>query len=630
MPLTTFKRIPPILWASAPGWTVASSVLLILEITLGLLSLYLIKTLIDAITTTLATTTASPAFEPILWQVGYLGAATLSFLAARSLSSLAQEAQSLAVVDHIDRLIHKVAVQADLSFYESPKYFDTLQRARQAGTHRPAQVASNALNLVKNAITLAAVTALIISIDWRLLPILAVAILPALWVRVHFTKVLYQWKNRCTELERRAGYLDWLMTSEFHAKELRLNHLGDYLKTQYSRIKATTRAEQLNITRKKTWVELAVGLTAAVIFFLALAYLTQQTALGQNSVGNLVLFLLIFQRAQSMGQELVNQISKLYEDHLYLGLLFEFLDLEPQLTATGGSGQAAHSAPMGIAPTAVTSSQDSATGVPPHWTEPPKIELHGVHFAYPGCADEVLRDVSLTIRPGQVVAVVGANGSGKTSLIKLLTRLYDPTEGRILVNGKDIRAYEPEVYRRLFSVVLQDFACYADSVSNNIRFGDISLPPESRAMRQAAERAGAAPFIDALPAGFETMLSRMFKDGVDLSRGQWQKIALARALLERAKIIILDEPSSALDPNAEADLFENFKDRLDGRSALIIAHRLSTIRLADWIVVLHEGRIVEAGTHDMLATQADLYARAFERQGRFYSQASSYPLGCTA
>ncbi len=591
------KRIPPILWQSAPGWSVAATGLLILEITLGLLSLYLIKTLIDAITGALGQDGAS--LTPILWQVAYLGLATLGYLAARSLSALAREAQSLAVADYVDRLVHQAAVQADLSFYESPQYFDTLQRARQSGTQRPATVAANALLLVKNAIMLVAVIGLIVSIDWRLLPILAVAILPALWVRIYFTRTLYEWRKRRTALERRAGYLDWLMTSDLHAKELRLNQLGEYLKRQYADLKATIRGEQLAITRRRTGVEVAVALAASGVFFLALGYLTYQTAQGRSSVGDLVLFLLIFQRAQSMGQELVGQISKLYEDHLYLGLLFEFLDLKPQLTVQGASTEPTPNDPQ---------------------PQPPEIVFQGVHFTYPGCEKAVLHDINLTIKPGQVVALVGANGSGKTSLIKLLTRLYDPSQGQILADGQDIRCFDPEAYRRLYSVVFQDFACYADSVANNIRFGDIALPEDSHELLRAAERAGAREFIEQLPQGFETMLSRMFDGGVDLSRGQWQKIALARAFVERAQIAVLDEPTSALDPHAEADLFEDFKAQLGGRSALLIAHRLSTIRLADWIYVLDEGTVKEQGIHRELMANGGQYSRAFERQGMFYQQ----------
>lgn len=609
-PLSTFRRVPPILWRSAPGWTIASTVLMLLEITLGLLSLYLIKTLVDAITGVLGQDGA--AFDPVVWQVVFLGLATLGYLAARSLASLAREAQGLAVVDHVDRLVHEAAVKADLSFYESPGYFDTLQRARQSGTQRPATVATNALLLTKNSIMLLAVIGLMLSIDWRLLPILAVAILPALWVRIHFTRVLYHWKKRRTELQRRAGYLDWLMTSDIHAKELRLNQLGEYLQQQHAAVRATIRDEQLAISRRRTWVELAVALAASAVFFLALGYLTLQTTRGETSVGDLVLFLLIFQRAQSMGQELVGQISRLYEDRLYLGLLFAFLDLKPTLIAQAPGRQGAAASP-------------AATAAPSPGTPPPRITFDGVHFAYPGCPDEVLHDINLTIEPGQVVALVGANGSGKTSLIKLLTRLYDPTRGRILVDGTDIRSLDPETYRRLYSVVFQDFACYADSVSNNIRFGDIALPSDSAQLLRAAEHAGAREFIEQLPNGFATLLSRMFQGGVDLSHGQWQKIALARAFVERARVIVLDEPSSALDPNAEADLFDDLKAHLDGRSALLIAHRLSTIRLADRIYVLDQGRIVEQGDHETLASTDGLYARAFARQGRFYQ-----PSGVTA
>ena len=677
-PLTTFKRIPPILWASAPGWTVVSTGLLILEIILGLTTLYLIKTLVDAITTqlsatpaltsrlgeaTLATGSGLGAMEPVLWQVGLLGATTLGYLAVRSGHGLAREAQGLAVVDHLDRQIHQSAIEADLAFYESPQYFDTLQRARQSGTNRPAEVASNALLLIKNALMLTAVIALMVSIDWRLLPILAIAIVPALWVRVHFTQKLYHWKKRRTELERRAGYLDWLMTSDFHAKELRLNQLGEYLSNAYTHLKTKIRQEQLSITRQRTGVEMGVALAASAVFFIALGYLTIETAQGQNTVGDLVLFLLIFQRAQSTGQEIVNQISKLYEDHLYLGLLFEFLDLKPRLTASDTPERATPHPPaspptaeseaavgVNTAPRHPSSDSprcadkksrfssprpgpdgDGAGPVAPDWArshlteataspvQPPTIEARGVDFRYPGCEATVLTGINLVVHPGQVVAMVGANGSGKTSLVKLLTRLYDPTRGQILVDGVDVRRHDPQAYRRLFSVVFQDFACYAESVNNNIRFGDITTPAHSHAMRRAAERAGAVELVDALPDGFDTMLSRMFEGGVDLSRGQWQKIALARAFMDRARVLILDEPSSALDPHAEADLFESFKDRLAGRSALLIAHRLSTIRLADWIYVLDDGQIVEEGRHEGLVNQGGVYAQAFARQGQFYA-----------
>lgn len=594
-PLITVRRILPMLWASARGWSIVATVLMALEIAFGLLTLYLVKQLVDAITGISGAAGATVQSGEIVWQVAAFGGATLAFLLVRSVANLAREIQGIAVADHVDRLIHSRAVTADLAFYESPRYFDTLQRARQSGNQRPAQVTANILQLGKNLVMLGAVIALLASINWMLLPILAIAIIPALLVRLYFTKALYEWRRQRTAMERRASYFDWLMTSDTHAKELRLNQLGEFLRNRYSEIRSTVRLEGFRISQRRTMVELLVGTVATLVFFAALAYLALQTAKGVNSVGDLVLFLLIFQRAQSMGQEIVFQISRLYEDHLYLSQLFEFLDVRPLIASP-------------LTPAAVPKKRS------------PLIEIKALEFSYPGCADRVLAGIDLEIRPGQVVALVGANGSGKTSLIKLLTRLYDPTEGQILVDGRDIREYNLEEYRRLFSVVFQDFSRYAESVRQNIRFGDISLPLDSPEIEDAARRAGAGEFIAEFEAGFDTLLSRMFEGGQEISVGQWQKIALARAFLNRSKIIILDEPTSALDPNAEFELFENFRERIGGRSALVISHRLSTIRLADYIYVLDDGKIVEHGTHEQLMESRGFYFGAFSRQGKYYRQ----------
>src|SRR6056297_2593364 len=592
-PLGTVRRVLPILWASARGWSIVAGVLLVLEITFGLLSLYLIKNLVDAMTTLLAADDPAGGIETVLWQVAAFGAATLAFLTVRGLANLAREIQGMAVADYMDRMIHTRAINCDLSFYESPSYFDTLQRARAYGAQRPAQVTSNILLLAKNLVMLAAVIFLLASISWMLLPILAFAIVPALLVRMHFTRGLYEWRRRRTPMERRAGYLDWLMTSDLHAKELRLNQLGNYLQGLYSELRNQLRSENFEINKRRTRLEILVGAVATVVFFLALAYLALETASGRNSVGDLVLFLLIFQRAQGMGQEIVSQISRFYEDHLYLGMLFEFLEIRPSLV-----------------------SPDEPQPVPEQLNK--GIELENVSFTYPGCCEQVLHDINLVIPPGKVIALVGSNGSGKTSLIKLLARLYDPTEGRIMVDGQDARTFDLKEYRRIFSVIFQDFSRYADTVRENIRFGDISLPSDTPAVADAARRAGAEKFIAHLSANYDTLLGRMFENGKELSVGEWQKIALARSFMNRSRVIILDEPTSALDPNAEYELFENFKERIGGRSALIISHRLSTTRMADYISVLDKGRIAEEGRHDQLIERGGLYYAAFSRQGKHY------------
>jgi ATP-binding cassette subfamily B protein len=595
-PFNTVKRVLPILWKSARGWSIASMVLLVLEILFGLLSLYLVKTLVDFITTALAADGSTVDLESVLVRVAVFGVATLAFLVTRSLSGLAREAQGMAVSDYVDRVIHGTAVNADMAFYESPAYFDTLKRARQSGSQRPAQVTSNILLLGKNLIMLFAVIGLLISINLMLLPILLFAIVPALLARMHFTRKLYEWRRESTPMERRAGYLDRLMTSNIHAKELRLNQLGGYFKDRYSELRNDIRSETYRITKQRTLVELFVSGFATAIFFAALAYLAIRTAEGENSVGDLVLFLLIFQRAQSMGQEIVTQISRFYEDHLYIGELFEFLDVRPEVISPS------EPKPM---PRELTNG----------------VSLEDVSFTYPGCSDPVLQHINLHVPLGKVIALVGENGSGKTSLIKLLTRLYDPCSGRVLVDGQDARQFSLEEYRRLFSVIFQDFARYATSVRENIRFGDIQLPAGAPEVEDAAQRAGAAQLVEDLPQGYDTLLSRMFEGGQELSMGQWQKIALARSFMNRSQIVILDEPTSAMDPDAEFQLFEDFRERLLGRSALIISHRLSTIRRADYIYVLERGRILEEGVHDELVSKGGRYYRAFFRQGKYYRDA---------
>ncbi|RCV91005.1 ABC transporter ATP-binding protein [Billgrantia montanilacus] len=594
-PLTTLRRIFPILWASSRKWALISAGLMVLEIIFGLVMLFLLKYLVDVVTTMLGSDASTDDIQLVLWAVAVTGLCSLVFLAARGFSGLARETQGLLVAERIDSAIHDRAVRADLAYYESPRYFDTLQRARQSGSQRPVQVVNNLMLLVKNTLMLAAIVAVLATINWMLLPLLVMAIVPALLVRLGFTRKLYDWELRRTQMERRAGYLDWLLTSDINAKELRLNQLGDFLRDRYAELKALIRRERLAISRQRTIVEVGVATVATAAFFSALGYLAWETSVGRNSVGDLVLFLLVFQRAQSMGQELVFQLSRLYEDHLYIGLLFEFLDVRPVISEP-------------ILPKPLPTRMNDG------------VCFENVGFLYPGTTREVLRSIDLTIRPGQIVALVGANGSGKTSLIKLLCRLYDPTSGRIILDGVDVREYSLDDYRSKFSVIFQDYGKYADTVRNNIRYGDIHQPLDTPMVEEASIRSGADSFIQSLDKGYDTPLTRMFDEGRELSIGQWQKVALARAFMHQSEILILDEPTSALDPGAEFDLFANFRERIDHRAALVISHRLSTVRMADYIYVLDDGEIREAGTHDELIHQGGMYFALFSQQAYYYRE----------
>lgn len=590
---SSLVRILSISWKSSRKWTLLSTLFIALEIISGLGVLYLLKQMVDVVTNVLAEPTAADNIGDVLHYVILTGLGTLAYVVARALAGFARETQGMLVADHVDNMVQETAISVDLAFYESPLYHDTLERARQSGSQRPAQVASNLMLLGKNVLMLTAIVVMIATINWLLLPIILFAIVPALIARIYFTRILYDWQRRRTQMERRAGYLDWLMTSDIHAKELRLNQLGNFLRIKYKYIRDEIRGEKLAISRKRTMVESIVAAVASIIFFTSLGYLAWNTAQGQNSVGELVLFLLIFQRAQTMGQELVQQLSKLYEDHLYMGMLFEFMDMQ-------------HTVPRSTQPVKIEHSEKA------------NLKLENVCFAYPGTHRNVIKNVNMEIKPGQIVALVGANGSGKTSLIKLMTRLYDPTEGHIKVNGIDAQHCDIDEYRQLFSVIFQDYSHYAESVHENIRFGHINGKDADRSVPWAAENSGAAAFIDELENKYDTMLTRLFDDGKELSVGQWQKIALARAFMLKSNIVILDEPTSAMDPVAESELFENFRERISHRSALVISHRLSTIRLADYIYVMDDGEIKEAGTHETLFELGGIYHDLFSRQAKYY------------
>lgn len=589
--LAVWPKVLRLLRYSSLKLSIVVFILTALEAVVSIGVLYVIKLLIDAISTQFATETADTG--PVFFYLTLTGAGLLGAVTIQTLANLARTAQGLRVADYVDREIHSRAISVDLGFYESPAYFDSLQRAREAGTQRPAQVVSTVLMLLKSAVFLVGILIMLAGIEWRLLPAILLAMLAVLFIRLKFTRTLFQWQKDRIQLERRAGYLDWLMTSDFHAKELRLGNLGAYLKDLYSELRHRIRSEHYAIEKRKAIAELIVSGLGTIIFAGAIAFLVMRTLAGNLTVGDLVLFVLLFRRAESSGQEFVRHVSKLYDDQLFLGQLFSFLSVEPEIKASA-----------------------TPTPIPDPLTSGLKFE--DVTFQYAANKEPALEDISLTVKPGQVVALVGENGSGKTSLIKLMARLYDPGAGRITLDGQDIRDFDPVAYRKLFSVIFQDYSRYATTAAENIRFGDITKAENTPAIMDAAKRADADGFIEALEQGYETPLTRMFDDGRELSLGQWQRIALARAFFPASKFIIMDEPTSAMDPRAEFELFENFRAKIGDRAALVISHRLSTVRMADYTYVLDKGRIIEHGTHDDLVSRQGHYADLFERQGRHY------------
>jgi ATP-binding cassette, subfamily B, bacterial len=589
--LGLWRKLYQLLRMSSRGLSLVVAVLSMAEAAFAIGLLYLVKLLVDVVSEQLETagTLADPG--RIFLYLGLIGLTMVLAVAFQRLAEYARQRQGMEVSDYVDRTIHERAIQVDLAFYESPQYYDSLQRARSAGSERPAHVIASLAQFFRSALFLTAVLVLMATLDWRLVPILVASMAVALAVRMHFTRLLFRWKHRRAQMERHAAYLDWLLTSDHHAKELRIGRLGGELRDRYSRLRRQIRTEQLAIERRKMIAEVGAASAAALVFFGATTWLVLRVIEGTTGIGDLVLFLLLFRRAETSGREFVAAMSALYDHQLFLSLLFGFFEVRPQITAP-------------------------ATPAPVPRPVREGIRFQGVNFTYPGSESPALSEVDLELPAGKITAIVGENGSGKTSLIKLLCRLYDPSQGRITLDGRDIREFDPAAYRRIFSVIFQDYARYAETVAENIRFGDVDAHPDDRRIAHAAGLGGASDFVDQLPKGLQTRLTRLFDDGRELSLGQWQRVALSRAFFPHSEFVIMDEPTSAVDPRAEAELFDNFRARLEGRGALIISHRLSTIRMADCIYMLKDGRVLEHGTHEMLVARNGRYAHLFERQAR--------------
>ena len=588
-----------LVWRTAPRWTLVNAALVVVQGGLPLAALYVMKRIIDAVSASVGAASAGAADRAelvqsvILWILLAGGVALLTAL-TRSISEYATEAQSLQVTDAVADILHAQSVAVDLEYYEDPAYYDTLHRAQREAPYRPTRIVNGLIQIAQNGLALIGIAGWLFAFNWLLAAVLFLAALPGAFARLVHSRRLYGFQQAHTEQERRAWYYHTVLTDSAHAKEVRLFNLGALFQTRYRDLLQQIRAGKLALARRRVLADLLAQIVATVALFGSLAWIALQTVRGAVTLGDLVVYYLGFQNGLNLLQTVLRALAGLYEDNLFLTNLYQFLDLAPTITAPC------------VRPRDVP--QPLVRGV----------ACHNLGFKYPGHAVETLHDIDLTLAPGEVIALVGENGSGKTTLIKLLCRLYDPTRGAITVDNIDLRDFDPVQWRREISVAFQDYAHYALTVTENIWLGDVDTPPDPVRIADAGRRAGADAAIGRLPAAYDTLLGRWFRQGQELSEGEWQKIALARAFWRDAHILILDEPSSSLDPLAESELFRRFRELLDGRSAIIISHRFSTVQLADCIYVMDQGRIIERGPHAALLAQNGCYARLYRTQAQHY------------
>jgi len=582
-----------LVWDAAPGWTVLNVVMAVVQGVLPLLSVYLLKLILDAVTQGITSADHAAAFRKAALFIALAAAVGLAAALMRSLGALVGEAMGQVVTDHVSDIIHSKSLAVDLEYYENSKYYDVLHRAQQEAPSRPMRIVTDLMSTVQSLISLVAMAGLLVKLSWALGLIIIVAAIPGALVRVRFSGKMYRWQRERSMAERQSWYLHWLLTDGTRAKEVRLFGLGELFRGMFHDLRQILRKERIGIATHRAWADFAGGAAAVLAIFGTFAYIAWKTITGAISLPSMVMYYQAFQIGLTSLQALLTGLAGLYEDNLFLTYYHEFMTLQARL-----------SEPLEPRP------------MPQRLSE--GIVFHGVTFSYADTTRTALADIDLDIRPGEVCALVGANGSGKTTLVKLLCRLYDPQQGHITLDGVDLRDLATAELRRGVSVIFQDYSQYQFSARQNIWVGNIDLPEGSEAVVEAARASGADEVIGGLRHGYDTILGKWFEDGEELSIGEWQKVALARAFVRDAQVLVFDEPTSALDPTAEWKAFEHIRELAQGRAVVLISHRFSTVRTADRIHILEHGRIIESGSHDELVAQDGTYARMYEVQARAY------------
>jgi len=467
-----------------------------------------------------------------------------------------------------------------------------MKRARREASSRPLSLVMRTFGLVQDSISLVTYGALLLSFSsWTVL-VLLLATLPSFIAETRYSGEAFRLFKRRTPESREQSYLETVIAREDHAKEVLLFGLGPRLLARYNNIFKVMYAEDKSLTLRRGLFGYLFWLLSTGAFYCAYAFIALSALKGTIGLGDMTMYLLVFKQGQSALSSLLSSVGGMYEDNLYLSNLYELLDY----------------------PVAGVGGRLAAGGLPGDG-----IRFEGVSFCYPGQSRPAVQHISLHIPPGTKLAVVGENGSGKTTLIKLLTRLYEPSAGRVTLDGSDLRDFDPKVLRERIGVIFQDFTHYQFSVGENVGVGDVRAIDDQARLQEAAEKGLSQPFISELPNGYKTQLGRWFKDGRELSLGQWQKIALSRAFMRKqADILVLDEPTASMDAEAEMQIFERFRELTQNQIAVLISHRFSTVRMADQIVVLQHGEIVESGTHGQLVAQQGRYARLFALQAAGY------------
>jgi len=583
-----------LVWGTSRRLTVALALLTLVGGVLPAGIAWVGAQIVDAVVAAIATHQASGAMDldAVIEFVALEGLLVAAVAASQRGLSTCQSLLRAQLGQRVNEMILEKALTLELRHFEDSEFYDKLTRARREASSRPLSLVTRSFGLVQNGIALASFAVLLAQFSpWAVL-VLVVAGLPSFIAETKFSGDafrLFRWRSPETRMQL---YLETVLAREDHAKEVKLFELGPLLLDRYRAIFRKVFKEDRALTiRRDSW-GFFLGLVSTAAFYGAYAWIAVSAVRGQITLGGMTMYVMLFRQGQAAVSASLSAIGGMYEDNLYLSTLYDYLDT-----------------PVDEAPGTATSGPDPSAGVC----------FEDVTFTYPEATEPAVRNVSFQLKPGRSLALVGENGSGKTTLIKLLTRLYVPSSGRITLDGLDLREWHPSTLRRRVGVIFQDFARYQLKVGENIGVGDVGHFDDEARWREAAALSMAAPFVEDLPEAYQTQLGKWFKNGRELSGGQWQKIALARAFMrEGADILVLDEPTAAMDTRAEAQVFEQFRELAQDRMVILISHRFSTVRMADEILVIQGGNVLERGDHGALMRLGGHYASLFTLQAQGY------------
>jgi ATP-binding cassette subfamily B protein len=583
------RRALELVWTTNRSLTLALAALTVIAGVLPAGVAYVGSLIVDAVVNAIRTPGVTGRVVDLVVIEGVLVA--LIAAAQRGLS-VCQSLLRAQLGQRVNVMILEKALTLDLQQFEDSEFYDKLTRARREASTRPLSLVTRTYGLVQNGISLVSYGALLAHFSPWAVAVLLLAGVPAFVAEAKFSGDafrLFRWRSPETRMQL---YLETVLGREDHAKEVKLYGLGPRLLERYRDIFRRIYSEDRALTLRRDAWGFGLGLIGTAALYGGYAWIAVSTVARAITLGQMTMYVALFRQGQSAVSAILAAIGGMYEDNLYLSTLYEYLETP----VPHGSGSALRG---------------------PHPED--GIRFEDVSFTYPDAEDAALEHITLQLRPGESLALVGENGSGKTTLIKLLTRLYAPTSGRILLDGQDLATWDEAALRERIGVIFQDFARYQMLVGENVGAGDERFFEDEARWRTAADKGRASEFIETLPQGYNTQLGKWFRDGRELSGGQWQKIALSRAFMRtRADILVLDEPTAAMDAQAEAEVFEHFRQLSRERITILISHRFSTVRMADQIAVLNRGAIVERGSHEQLMQLNGSYARLFSLQARGY------------